>query len=112
PDCPRRPALDGVRQVEEVLEIEAESADLPTERHPCRSGPLAAVLDAPDAGGLTDEGEPGVGAPGRGCGELPIALNGGTGPTGRDASEQTGQPRGGSRAPCPRPSTARAAPAM
>ena len=71
----RGPALDGVGQVEEVLEVEPETPDLAAQDHPAGAGPLPPVLDAGDSRRLADQDEPGV-APAEGARrELPPAAH-------------------------------------
>ena len=106
-DPGRGPALDGVGQVEEVLEVEPETPDLPSQEHPSGAGPLSPLLDAGDSRGLADEGEPGV-SPAEGARrELPPVVDGGARAARGDpadrrrerGSRQPGGPLGRSLAP-------------
>jgi hypothetical protein len=57
---PGGPALDGVRQVEELLQVEPEPPDLAAQDHPSGARPLPCVVDAGDSRSLADQDEAGV----------------------------------------------------
>src|SRR5262249_25951213 len=81
------PALHGIGEVEEVLEVETETLDLAAHEHSARARPLPSVLDAGDAWSLADQDEPGI-TPAEGARrELPPGAQRRAGATRRDAPE-------------------------
>jgi hypothetical protein len=57
---PGGPALDGIRQVEELFQVKPEPPDLAAQDHPAGARPLPRVVDAGDSRGLADQDEAGV----------------------------------------------------
>jgi len=82
----RGPALDGVGQIEEILEVEPETPDLAAHEHSPGPGPLPPVLDAGDARSLADQDEPRVAPAHCARRKLPPGGHGRTGATRRDAA--------------------------